>query len=395
MAQSTNYLSSKPRYEILDGLRGVAAMLVVLFHILETYSKGPAFHPLNHGYLGVDFFFVLSGFVIGYAYDDRWNRMTTWDFFKRRIVRLHPLVILGCLFGLFMFYFTDTPMFPLVNETPVWKLLAMSLLAFLMVPALTQWDIRGWNETNAFNNPTWSLMWEYVANIMYALFIRRLGNVMLAVLVIGFAFLNINLTMNLDWFGVWEDRIAEANTVIGGWSMTPDHLVIGATRLLYPFFIGLLLSRIGKHIKVRAGFWVCSFMVAAIMCMPRIGGVTHGWMNGVYESIAILFILPIIVSIGAGSQVTGKTSVWWCKFLGEISYPLYIMHYPFIYLQLKWASEHADSPLSMHIFVGISVFLLAIGVAYASLKVYDMPVREWLTNRFLRNKTVNTTKIQN
>ena len=75
------YLASKPRYEILDGLRGVASVLVVLFHLFETYSKGPAYQLINHGYLAVDFFFALSGFVIGYAYDDRWDRMTVWEFF--------------------------------------------------------------------------------------------------------------------------------------------------------------------------------------------------------------------------------------------------------------------------------------------------------------------------
>ena len=79
MAKQNIYLDSKPRYEILDGLRGVAALMVVLFHIFETYNtQGPAYQIVNHGYLAVDFFFVLSGFVVGYAYDDRWNRMTTW-----------------------------------------------------------------------------------------------------------------------------------------------------------------------------------------------------------------------------------------------------------------------------------------------------------------------------
>ena len=59
MAKTDVYLASKPRYEILDGLRGVAALMVVLFHIFETYSKGPAYQIVNHGYLAVDFFFVL------------------------------------------------------------------------------------------------------------------------------------------------------------------------------------------------------------------------------------------------------------------------------------------------------------------------------------------------
>lgn len=349
-------------------------------------------------YLGVDFFFVLSGFVIGYAYDDRWNRMSTWEFFKRRIVRLHPLVILGSLFGMFMFYFTDDPMFPLVNETPVWKLLLMSLVAFLMIPALTQWDIRGWNETNALNNPTWSLTFEYIANILYALVIRRCGTKLLIALIAIFALLNINLTMNLDWFNIWGERTAEAFTVIGGWSMTPDHLAIGFTRLLYPFFIGLLLARIGKHIKVRGGFWICSIIVASTLWMPRFGGEDNLWINGLYETAVILILLPLVVSIGAGSVVTGRISTSWCKFLGEISYSLYIMHYPFIYLQLKWVACHQDAPLSVHIFVGVSVFLLALGTAYAALKVYDTPAREWLTNKFFRKgcrKADHTTNPQN
>src|SRR5574344_2059840 len=104
---ATTYLASKPRYEILDGLRGVAALIVVAFHLFETYSKGPVFQIINHGYLAVDFFFVLSGFVIGYAYDDRWDKMTTWGFFKRRLVRLHPMVIMGTVLGGLLYFLSD------------------------------------------------------------------------------------------------------------------------------------------------------------------------------------------------------------------------------------------------------------------------------------------------
>ena len=74
MTKSNTYFASKPRYELLDGLRGVAAMLVVAFHLFEIYFHMAPDQPINHGYLAVDFFFVLSGFVIGYAYDDRWER---------------------------------------------------------------------------------------------------------------------------------------------------------------------------------------------------------------------------------------------------------------------------------------------------------------------------------
>ena len=96
---------TKPHYELLDGLRGVAALLVIFYHIGEGFATSPIDQCVNHGYLAVDFFYILSGFVIGYAYDDRWDRMTLGSFFKRRLVRLHPMVILGSLVGALLYYF--------------------------------------------------------------------------------------------------------------------------------------------------------------------------------------------------------------------------------------------------------------------------------------------------
>lgn len=376
------YLASKPRYEILDGLRGVAAMIVVAFHLFETYSKGPVFQILNHGYLAVDFFFVLSGFVIGYAYDDRWNKMTTWGFFKRRLVRLHPMVIMGTVLGALLFYFSDCSGFPLISKTSWQELIMIMLFAFTMLPATTKMDIRGWGETNPLNGPAWSLQWEYIANILYATIIRHFSKTMLAIFLVFAAFLTLNLTMNWDVLNVLQARNYAAYTVIGGWSLTPDQICIGASRLLYPFFAGLLLSRINKLIKVRAGFWWCSLLIAALLVMPRIGGTDKMWMNGIYESTTIIVLFPLIVLIGAGSNVSGR-SVTVCKFFGEISYPLYIIHYPLVYLQVAWMHNHPDAPLGAHIFVSISTFVMAIAVAYACLKLYDIPVRNWLKKNWL------------
>ena len=95
----TTTLAQKPRYELLDGLRGVAALVVIWYHIFEAFATSPYDQMLNHGYLAVDFFFVLSGFVVGYAYDDRWGKMSIGGFFKRRLIRLHPMVIAGAMLG--------------------------------------------------------------------------------------------------------------------------------------------------------------------------------------------------------------------------------------------------------------------------------------------------------
>ena len=154
------YLASKPRYEILDGLRGVAAVLVVLFHLLETYSNGQSTQIINHGYHAVDFFFVLSGFVIGYAYDDRWDKMATWGFFKRRLVRLQPMVIMGTVVGACFYLFGQGDGFPLIGNVSGWKVLIAFVMGCLMIPCGAGMDIRGWGEMNSFNGPNWSLTWE-------------------------------------------------------------------------------------------------------------------------------------------------------------------------------------------------------------------------------------------
>lgn len=375
------YLASKPRYEILDGLRGVGALFVVAYHLFETYFGGGPTQPINHGYLAVDFFFVLSGFVVGYAYDDRWGRMSTWNFFKRRLVRLHPLVILGTLFGALMFYLGACGRFPAIAETPWWMVILVMLWAFTLLPIPPSLDIRGWVETNPLNGPAWSLQWEYLANILYALVFRRLSKKALAVCVGFFALLTISLCLNLDFTGLLAKRSYASYTVVGGWSLTPEQLLVGLTRVLYPFFCGLLISRCGRLIKVRNGFWWCSLAIALLLCMPWMGRGDVRWTNGIYEALCILVFFPLIVSVGAGSSVKGARSSAVNKFLGDISYPLYITHFPLIHLQMAWVDTHHDAPLAMHIFVAVSLYVLAIALAWAALKLYDLPVRSWLRKK--------------
>lgn len=380
------YLASKPRYEILDGLRGVAALLVVLFHLLETYSKGPAYQIINHGYLAVDFFFALSGFVIGYAYDDRWDKMTTRGFFKRRLVRLQPMVVMGTIIGACLYFFGKCEGFGLIGNVPSWKVALAFVMGCLMIPCGPKMDIRGWGETNSFNGPNWSLTWEYVANILYALVLRRVGNVLLAAFTIVAAFCTLDLCLNWNVFDLLtEGRDAQMYTVIGGWSLTSEQVYIGLTRLFYPFLSGLLISRIGKFIKVRGGFWWCSLILVIIFSLPCIGG-EGDILNGYYNAACIILVFPIVVMMGAGSQIKGEYSVKICNLLGELSYPLYMTHFPIMYLQMKWVWSHPDAPVYAHIMVAVSCFVLSVALAYACLKLYDIPVRRWLTNNWLKKR---------
>ena len=387
-------IEAKPRFEVLDGLRGVAAALVVAFHLLETYSGGDHTRQIiNHGYLAVDFFFVLSGFVIGYAYDDRWKKgMGIMTFFKRRLVRLHPLLVLGTLFGALMFYFTyhvgpteAESAFPMIASVSPWKLLAVTLICVTGIPICKSLDIRGWVETNPLNGPAWSLQWEYLANILYALFIRRFSTLVLSLFALVSGVMTVLLCFNIDVFGVLSMRDYAAYTVVGGWSLTPDQLLIGATRLFYPFFAGLILSRLHASIRIRkGGFALSSAVIAAALAMPYFAPASSPWVNGLYEAVVIMAVFPLVVAMGAGSQGGGR----FCRFLGEISYPVYIMHFPLAYMQMAWVKAHASAPVAQHVAVNVSIFALAFAVAWAALKLYDIPARAWLARFFCGEEDV-------
>lgn len=137
-------MQSKPHYALLDGLRGVAALMVICYHAFEAFAVNPVRQTFNHGYLAVDFFFILSGFVIGYAYDDRWKMsMTTKDFIKRRIIRLHPMVIVAAIIGAASFVIQGSVMW---DGSPVsfGNVLIAMILTMLMIPAFpgTSADVR-------------------------------------------------------------------------------------------------------------------------------------------------------------------------------------------------------------------------------------------------------------
>ncbi|HVY73525.1 MAG TPA: acyltransferase family protein, partial [Puia sp.] len=116
-------------------------------------------------------------------------------------------------------------------------------------------------------------------------------------------------------------------------------------------------------------------------CLPRFGGAEHLWMNGLYESLSIIFIFPLVVLMGAGGRLERKRSSAICKLLGDISYPLYITHYPLIYIYTAWVADH--KPDFVHAFpVAFGTLVASLLLAYASLKWYDEPLRKWLSRHW-------------
>ena len=367
------FADTKPHYDLLDGLRGVAAITVVWFHIFEAFATSHLDQRINHGYLAVDFFFVLSGFVIGSAYDDRWGKMKTKDFIKRRVIRLHPMVVMGAIIGAVMFYWQGCPVWD-VSKVTIGALFMATFINALLLPATPGTEIRGLGEMYPLNGPGWSLFFEYIGNILYALFIHKFSTRVLAVLVFlagcGLALFAIG--------GPYGD-------ICAGFSLTGTEFTAGSLRLLFSFSAGLLLFRIFKPVKVKGAFWICSLSIIALLSVPRLGGAEYLWMNGVYDTVCFAVFFPFLVYLGASGKTTDKYTTRICKFLGDISYPLYMVHYPFIYLYYAWV-KNGNLTFQESFPGALGVVIGSIVLAYGCLKFYDIPVRKYLANRFLKHK---------
>lgn len=377
-ATSTDAVApGKSHYVILDGLRGVASLMVVVFHLFEAWAGGdPEKQIINHGYLAVDFFFLLSGFVIAYAYDERWAAgMSQWDFYKRRLVRLQPMIIVGGLIGAALLAFQHWSLFPKLDTVTTWQVLGVLLLGFVMIPMTPSAEIRGWGEIYPLNGPQWSLFYEYIGNSLYAVGLRKLSNRWLGVLVL----LSAAALIHLLTFGPRGD-------VIGGWALDASGVRIGLTRVMFPFFAGILLMRLGKRIRVKNAFAVSSLLLIVAMSLPRFGVGDQRWINGLYEAACVIVLFPLIVAIGAGEKSVAEEDwgpgVRIARFFGDLSYPLYITHYPLIYIYTGWVVDKKP-PVAEGALVGVGLFIAAVTVAWACLKLYDKPVRRWLAARFL------------
>ena len=371
------FANTKPHYELLDGLRGVAALLVVIYHIFEGLAFAQATNvvgsgiitTLNHGHIAVDFFFILSGFVISYAYDDRWGKMSIGGFFKRRLIRLHPMLVMGAVIGAVAFIAVGCERWDGSIAPISWVMTAM-LLTMCLIPAVpgAPYEVRGNGEMFPLNGPTWSLFFEYLGNICYALFMRRMSTKILATFTLILGIVHA-------WFFVGD--VSGYDMIGVGWTIDKVNFCGGFVRMLFPFSMGMLLARTFTPQKVKGAFWICSVMLVALFAVPYIpsdGGIS---LNSLYEFVCIALIFPLLVWLGACGTAEGGLSRI-NKTLGELSYPLYIVHYPIMYIFYKWLIKNEIYTFSECWHIALLVVISSIALAYLCLKFYDRPLRKLL-----------------
>jgi len=346
-------LKTKQHFAILDGLRGVAALAVVIFHFMEWVFPDYKTNFIGHGFLAVDFFFCLSGFVIGYAYDDRIREMGAKEFFKSRLIRLHPLIVLGSVLGLLGFLL-DPFAAPLAYDTGRLALLFVCSVLLIPLPIMEE---RFFNNF-ALNAPSWSLFWEYVANIFFAFVLYKVGRRSLAALTIAAA------------VGICIVSYRAGN-LLGGWSK--DNFFDGGARVAYSFLAGLFLYRSNWIIKNRVGFASLAILLSLAFIMP-----SSKW-NWLTEALVVLFYFPLMVSLGAGSGLSSKWKSI-CRFSGNISYPLYMTHYAAIWVFGNYYTNKKPAAGELPYIIIPGIILLVV-VAYLAMVCYDIPVRRWLAKK--------------
>lgn len=351
---NTEVLKPKQHFEILDGLRGIAAVAIVIFHFMEiVYPPNENF--IAHGFLAVDFFFCLSGFVIAYAYHDRIDKMKITDFFKLRLIRLHPLVIFGSVLGLLAFLFD--PFGGQSGSYETGKLILIFLASIFLIPFPVMAD-RYFN-LFGLNAPGWSLFWEYVANILYALFLYKLSRRSLFLLTIFAA------------AGICFVSHRAGGSLMGGWS--GENFWDGCARISYSFLAGMLIYRSNWIIKSKLGFIRLSVLLLFAFLVPF-----SDW-NWLTEPIVVLLYFPLLITLGAGATLAPGFKKL-CVFLGNISYPLYMTHYAVMWIFANYYTKYKPDTSQLVLIMSIGTILL-LGIAYLTMVFYDIPVRKYLTDR--------------
>jgi peptidoglycan/LPS O-acetylase OafA/YrhL len=357
-------------FTTLDGIRGVAAIMVVAYHAAPAFGKGIA----HEQFLAVDLFFVLSGVVIANAYEHRLRSgLSVSSFTRIRIIRLYPLYIFGTAIRLIAI----GAGLILVGSRSAGnghQLAAALILAILMLP-----DPFG-DLVFPLNPPGWSLFFELLGNIAYASVFRLLKpyvlGAIMAVSALGLA--------GFLYFGPQHDLD------IGG---TAENLTGGFFRVGYSFFAGVLLFRLFASQKGtvkddrRVAFmpWIILGLVAVML-----GAKPQASIRPYYEFAVVTLFFPAIIYCALWFEPTGVGERV-CKFLGAVSYAVYAIHLPLFHWLISGKTERMlhVSVESWAPWAGICFVGLLLAFCWALDKFYDRPLRSFLLARGqLRTATI-------
>jgi peptidoglycan/LPS O-acetylase OafA/YrhL len=384
--------SRSAEFRTLTGLRIVAAAWVVLFHFHFTGLDGVSaavdvFGPLvTAGALGVDLFFVLSGFVIAHTYLDKLGPALrvgpTARFVWARACRIWPAyAVVFQVFGIWLLArlvwgSDDRIAYQAVQPVVSWS-------EYLQQLVLVQlWDAAYFDGVS-WVGPTWSISAEWLAYLLFpvaALVFYRVRDLPVALLTAG----SLALMTPIAW----------AYLLTG----SPYHPWSWTVRVLCGFGAGVLahlvvrrLSAVGRpSLRVRKG----ASAVAAALPLVVAAGLVAGELIGPGRGGAVLVAFPVLVA--AVALADRGPAMWLARPLavrgGRISYSLYLVHIPMF--EVFWlAQEHfplllGRSTVAAHA-LGLAVLLGTVPVAALVHGLVEEPARVWLGRFGLARRTAS------
>ncbi len=342
---------TKHRYAYLDGMRGIAALFVVLRHTVEYWD-----FTIFRSYVAVDIFFVLSGFVIANAYAGKMaaGTLSLRGFFLVRLIRLYPVYALSlCLaIPLFVLEMTDAGT-PLDLMTTV----QLIILSMLFLPGYANPG----GSLFPVNDPYWSLFFELAANIVYGILRPVLSTPVLLTIVVTLGVIlcsGIVIQGNLNFGFLYTGQAAAA----------------GMVRASFGIFLGVLMFAFRHRWPLRPRPWLGILLMCGVFLIPSVAG-----LDAVIDILAVVLILPACVMLAASTEAGPTTRSM--LFLGSASYPIYVLHEPFGTLFTRLTDGATVTYASTSGWI-----LLAFLVVICSLleKKIDEPVRKWLARRLMK-----------
>lgn len=330
----------------LDGLRGIAAIGVVVHHTGNALHLAHGFH---RGYLFVPFFFTLSGFVVAKSYEPRLGTsLSLKDFTVIRLIRLVPMIWLSAVLDMIL-----------------GQSIGSALLAFFVIPSFF-----GNGAMFPANAAEWSLFFELVGNFFHALAFKILGiGVLVVVLAVSLGCLTLAVStahsVNIGW---------HTNTFWGGASLFTACYVIGILIHRWtPLLRGIKVLRL-PYVVILAVF------IFPFLAHGALGTITFG----VLDMLCAVVLFPLVIVAASVAEI-GPLADRCCRWLGAISYPLYIIHLPLVDFLSKHASD-AQLGLGATYAAGVAIILIAIAAGWIALRYYDAPFRAMLTKLARRRR---------
>ena len=339
-----------PRLLTLDAMRGVAAIMVVVFHLPDA-DAAPS------GYLAVDFFFLLSGFVIARTYDRRIAEgLTFFSFAALRGIRLYPIYFVGFLLGLLRCIgqvVLDRP-----DKLTLGQLTLSVLLEVFLLPSPSGPHLF------SLNGPSWSLFLEMTISLAYGSILVKLRQRVLWIIV---AISGVLL--------VWVAASYGSLDVGFSWEGIHD----GFVRVIFSFATGILVAR-NHHANVRRS-WLSVALAITLTVLLSVS--LEGPARVAYDLLFAAVLAPLLVWCGASYDPPPALRAQ-SRYLGDLSYPIYALHYPLLWM-FGFASRKVGAPSSLWVPV---VFVLIVLTAWGANRFWDKPIRAKLGAFLLRKEMV-------